>query len=145
MLSRRPGRSTSSRVSASQGLGDHQVDGDSRRAEPGTWLSAAQVLTEASGAHRLLDARVVSQLTRVERQVAVLGRLRQRDVGAAGVQIDRLRADQHDGVLLFVKRLQGVEQGTARLDEGVTCARHIHCSPSNRAAPALRRGCARVQ
>jgi hypothetical protein len=45
----------------------------------------------------------------------------------------------------FAKGFQRVEQGAPCLDEEVTCARPVHCSPSNRAAPAPRRGCVQAQ
>ncbi|MDQ3485162.1 MAG: hypothetical protein M3445_07090, partial [Actinomycetota bacterium] len=97
-----------------EGLGNHQVDRNSRGVEPGTGLTARHVLAEAVGAHRLLDARVVGQAACVRSQVAVLGRLRQRDARSAGVQVDRLRTDQDDGTAVFAKGIQGVEQSAAR-------------------------------
>jgi hypothetical protein len=95
-------------------------------------LTSDGVELEPGGSHGPFDERLGVERARVDRQVAVLGGLGQRQRGAAGVRVDRLCADHDQRVSVLGEGLQGVEQRGPGADEQVSVASGAHWLPSNR-------------
>ena len=72
---------------------------------------------EAGATHGILEERVVSELSAVDSEVAVLRRLRKGHWGGVGVDIDGLGPDEHQSVAMFRQRVEGVEQHAPRQSE----------------------------
>lgn len=104
-------------------LWHEQVDHHTLVPEPDSRL--LEIQDESARPHRLLQFWRVVQLGGIERDVTVARVRRDRQVTLAGVEVDRLRADEHQRVALVAERVKRVEQHAARLDvDRIRHARH---------------------
>jgi len=85
-------------------VGYQQVDGYSVARAPGAQRRDVGVWSEATSHHGVLHQRIGPELGGVNGEIRVGGELRERDPGAAGVQIDRLGTDQNHSIALRAKR-----------------------------------------
>src|ERR1035437_1790363 len=126
-----------------EGLGHHEVDRDAAARTPAAGLGMLEISVKAGALHGLVQKRRVAEYSWVDSEIAVLGRLGERDGGVAGVQVDRLRPDQDQCVTLLDEGLKRVEQGRSRRDEEVSVASRAHGRPSNQVGRWPRSGCGR--
>jgi hypothetical protein len=87
------------------------------------------------------DERPIREPFRLEHEIGVGRERRHRDVGLSRVEIDRLRAHEHERGALLAERFERVQQDLAGLRvELVRCAKHRHASSSRQSAPRLPKG-----
>src|ERR1700749_2586189 len=96
---RYPGAATS--LPAGECLRDHEIHGYAIGREPAAWLRMLQIAVELCRGHPVVQQWVVAQHARVEGEVAVLGCLSERHRRSAGMQVDRLGADQNQRLTLL--------------------------------------------
>ena len=118
--------STTLALGASQSLGDHEIDRYVVRAEPGARLRSVRVEMKPGPAHRVLQSWRVSERAAVESDVAVLGRLGERDVCTVGVEVYGLRPDHDHRLQVGSSAREGVEQRRARRGQQISVARRVH-------------------
>lgn len=90
--------------------------------------------------HHLPEQRIVDveDHRRIQGEVAVTGERRRGEAGVAGLQVDRLRADQHDRRAVGLQGDKGIEQDRSGRDvqrvvdlgHGKTSARVPRCAMS---------------
>jgi len=72
-------------------------------------LAVLQIAVKAGGRHRLFEERIIAKQSMIDREITVIGALRERQVSSAGPQIDALRPNQYERVPVSLQRVECVE------------------------------------
>lgn len=85
-----------------------------------------------AGREQIGEEGTVGEVRRRETEVRVGGVLRDGEIGITGVDIDRLGADEDDGIEVRFERVERVQQRrSCQYVEGIRFSRCLHFSSSN--------------
>ena len=90
---------------------NHQVDDDTRRAQPTPRLDLS---SKSRLGHGICEQRLGRQELRLDGEVSVGGELRSGDIGFTGVVVDGLCTNEHDGAEVFGEGVERIKQGSPR-------------------------------
>jgi hypothetical protein len=94
-------------ATATDSLGHEQIDHHAFGPDPDSRL--LEIQDESTRSHRLFEPRRLAQLGGIKCDVAVARVRRDRQIAFAGMEVDRLRADEHESAKLIAQRLERVQ------------------------------------